>query len=203
MKFIDEPVFEPFARIVRFMRGSLYIPRTKPLVLVDMGCGPKLRFFHFARRIGLRFKTYIGIDPLIEFGIISAFRDNPAIRLVKKHIGEKIPLPSDSIDCIMAFAYLEHIDNPRKIVNDMIRVVRPGGVIVLTTPSELSRPLLEFLTYKLHMISKREIDQHKQYFTREKLVSLVSPSNLRKVTLSHRYFELYLNNLFIIKKHEA
>jgi hypothetical protein len=41
----------------------------------------------------------------------------------------------------------------------------------MTIPSVYSKPVLEFLAYKLKIISKDEILDHKQYYDKSKLLS--------------------------------
>ncbi|MFA6004854.1 MAG: class I SAM-dependent methyltransferase [Patescibacteria group bacterium] len=203
MKLFHEPFFEPFARIFRFAFGSMWIPRNKELVMLDVGCGPQIRFYHFARLTGIRLKKYIGIDPLLHEDVIRKHKKSTSLVLKTTNINKTIAISDNSVDLVVGFAYLEHVDYPQEIVNEMIRVLKPGGVVILTTPTDKAKPVLEFLSYALRLISRREIEEHKRYFTKETLMSLVSKQNLRKVKISHHYFELYLNNLFIIKKHEA
>lgn len=203
MKLLNEPFFEPLARLARFIFGSFYVPHFKPLVIVDLGCGPKIRFFHFARRTGIQLKKYIGFDSLLDKDILLRFKKIPSVVLKGKNIVKVIDLPSNSVDCVVAFAYLEHIENPQEILQEMIRIVRPGGIVVITTPSDKAKPFLEFFSYYLGLISRREIEEHKRYFTKETLLDLVPRKILSQVTITHHYFELYLNNLLIIKKNEA
>ena len=202
MKLFKEPFFEPFARLVRFIFGSFYVPHFKPLTVVDIGCGPRIRFFNFTQVTGIKLKKYIGIDSLLDKDILLRFKKSSSVILKDKNVNRVIDVPSNSVDCVVAFAYLEHIENPQEILQEMIRIVRPGGIVVITTPSDKAKPLLEFLSYYLHLISRREIDEHKRYFTKETLLDLVPKKILSQVTITHHYFELYLNNLLVIKKNE-
>lgn len=203
MELFNEPFFEPFARLARFIFGSFYVPHFKPLVLVDMGCGPRIRFFHFARRTGIQLRKYIGIDSLLEENVVYRFKNTPGVILKRKNVTKTIDVPTNSVDCVVALAYLEHIHNPREIIQEMIRITRPGGVIVITTPSDKAKPFLEFFSYTLRLISRREIEEHKQYFTKETLFALIPAKTMPTITVTHHYFELFLNNLFIIKKNET
>ena len=46
-----------------------------------------------------------------------------------------IPLASDSIDAIICHSVLEHVINPTKAVQEMQRILRPGGKIFVHVPS--------------------------------------------------------------------
>lgn len=47
----------------------------------------------------------------------------------------EIPVPSKSIDVIVSFETIEHLDNPRRFLNECYRVLAPGGVMILSTPN--------------------------------------------------------------------
>lgn len=71
-------------------------------------------------------------------------------------------------------AVLEHLQCPEEIIKEIYRVLKPGGTLILTTPSPLSKPLLEFLAFKLNLIDRNEIADHKQYFSVEALRRLLA-----------------------------
>ncbi|MEQ9568455.1 MAG: class I SAM-dependent methyltransferase, partial [Pseudomonadales bacterium] len=71
----------------------------------------------------------IGVDPLVSdyerFGI----SDHKMT-----YIGtgaENIPLPSKSIDCIFAFNSLDHVDDTRNVVEEIKRLIKPGGLFLM------------------------------------------------------------------------
>lgn len=47
---------------------------------------------------------------------------------------EKIPVPSESADFIVANAILEHIPNEKKAIAEWIRILKPGGRMMITVP---------------------------------------------------------------------
>ena len=42
--------------------------------------------------------------------------------------GEKIPVDSESVDIAYSIATLEHVQDPKKVVQEMVRVLKPGGI---------------------------------------------------------------------------
>jgi ubiquinone/menaquinone biosynthesis C-methylase UbiE len=78
--------------------------------------------------------TIVGLDVSREF---TAFARERAIsqgltRL--RHLvgqGERLPFPARSFDGAWAARLLLHASNPQAVVNDIVRVVRPGGRVVL------------------------------------------------------------------------
>ena len=51
---------------------------------------------------------------------------------------ENVPLPDSSCDAVMSSDIIEHLDNPEKHLAEAARILRPGGVIVVTTPYRIS-----------------------------------------------------------------
>jgi SAM-dependent methyltransferase len=49
--------------------------------------------------------------------------------------GESLPLPSDAFDLVLSHEVLEHVQDDTLAVREMVRVLRPGGRIVLFVPN--------------------------------------------------------------------
>lgn len=201
MKFRSEEVLEPVARYFRFHHGLSKISKTQPVTVADLGCGPAIRLYHAALKEGINVSRYYGMDPLLGDEVVASFADKPGIELVKAPLDTSIALPDNSVDYLVGFAFLEHIDYPDAILNDAVRVVKPGGKVIMTTPSYRSKPVLEFLSFKLGLIAPREIAEHKNYFDGPRLKTMLTPATTALLDdVHHAYFELGMNNLLILHK---
>jgi SAM-dependent methyltransferase len=47
---------------------------------------------------------------------------------------EKIPLRGASVDCVLCMVVLEHTRNPREVLLEFARVLKPGGLLVMVVP---------------------------------------------------------------------
>lgn len=56
-----------------------------------------------------------------------------ALRIVAG-IGERLPFVDDHFDCVSSYQTLEHVQDPRQVIAEMVRVTRPGGGIHLRCP---------------------------------------------------------------------
>lgn len=57
----------------------------------------------------------------------------PAITFVESSV-EQTPFPDSSFDCIVMTDVLEHVPDRQKTLNELYRILKPGGAAIITTP---------------------------------------------------------------------
>ncbi|MCC6435854.1 MAG: class I SAM-dependent methyltransferase [Acidimicrobiales bacterium] len=98
---------------------------------LDVGCGNGF----ITRLVGDRFESISGIDVeperLDEFRLAVTGDDRYRI-----HNGSAASLPfgPNTFDLVTSFEVLEHVDDLDGAVRELVRVVRPHGLIVISTP---------------------------------------------------------------------
>lgn len=108
-------------------------------MLLDVGCGTgNLRPF-----VRDRFDRYVGVD-------IVRYDDFPAdAEFCRLDLDSgRVPLPDGSADVVVAVETIEHLENPRAFVRELVRLARPGGWVVVTTPNQQSALSLMSLVVK-------------------------------------------------------
>ena len=70
-----------------------------------------------------------------------------------------------------SLAVIEHlpVDEVLSHLRDIGACLRPGGTLVLTTPTPAAKPVLEFLAFRLGVISQQEIADHRHYWNTKEL----------------------------------
>jgi ubiquinone/menaquinone biosynthesis C-methylase UbiE len=100
--------------------------------MLVLGCGPRP-----LRVKTLMEKNYdvVGVEPVSSF-VRSAeeFLGSPSSIL--EGSAEEIPLPSNSQDTVICESVLEHVDSPTKSLDEMFRVLAPGGVAFIETTNK-------------------------------------------------------------------
>lgn len=97
-----------------------FFPRLNGSVL-DVGCGrkPYRHLVPATRYVGLDLDT----PELRELGEADLF-----------YLGGTIPVPAESFDAVICSQVLEHIFTPAEFLTEIRRVLRPDGLLLLTTP---------------------------------------------------------------------
>ena len=104
--------------------ASLLAARNAGGTLVDVGCGTGDRWRatadRFTRCIGIDAVRYPELPREIQFEQADLDRD-------------RLPLADAAGDATAAVEVVEHLENPRGFVRELVRVTRPGGWVVMTT----------------------------------------------------------------------
>jgi ubiquinone/menaquinone biosynthesis C-methylase UbiE len=150
--------------------------------VLDVGCGVGrlARLMRDQREVdvtGLDFSSW-ALEQLRKEGFKTVLSSLP-----------DIPLPDNTFDMVIATEVIEHLDHPDKTLLQMVRVVRPDGLIMCSVPDDTLHP--------------HEILEHQQSFDRERLRDLLSRfSNeveIIKLHCGHRF----LLGCAIIKKQSS
>lgn len=107
-------------------------------VLVDVGCGAG----NLLPFVGHQCDRYIGVDAVRYDGFPAEGEFIPL-----DLDAAKAPLPDASADVVCAVETIEHLENPRAFMRELVRLTKPGGLAIVTTPNQLS--LLSKLTLVL------------------------------------------------------
>ena len=75
--------------------------------------------------------SVIAIEPLEQGTLVTA---NSGIRSYMGTL-DKLQFPKNSIKCIGIFDVLEHLENPNEVLDEIYRVLEPGGLLVTSVPA--------------------------------------------------------------------
>jgi SAM-dependent methyltransferase len=92
---------------------------------------------------------------------------------------EAVPLPDGSCRAVIASHVLEHLEDPARAVADWIRVLAPGGVLLIGVPMHLP-PTAWLMRLKYRLLGRRPLG-HCQFFTMRTLRALLAPYAVREL----------------------
>ncbi len=78
------------------------------------------------------------------------------------NLNDSLPFEDDSIDTIVNIEVLEHLENHTRFFREVLRVLKPGGTAILTTPNVLSvTSRWHFFLYGYTDCAPRPLDPYK------------------------------------------
>ncbi len=95
--------------------------------LLENGCGLGMYVAHLAPYA----EQVIGL----EYDFDRARQAHANSPEIVNAAGESLPFPGESFDAILSHEVLEHVQDDRAAVREMLRVLRPGGRILLFVPN--------------------------------------------------------------------
>ncbi|MCX7880079.1 MAG: class I SAM-dependent methyltransferase [Ignavibacteria bacterium] len=105
------------------------IPPSAKLI-ADIGCGNGW----LARRLLLANRVVVSVDVSLENvkKVLNLYNDENHFGVVAD--GYFLPFKDNSFDCVVCSEVLEHLHKPLEFLNEILRVTKNNGKIILTTP---------------------------------------------------------------------
>jgi ubiquinone/menaquinone biosynthesis C-methylase UbiE len=136
---------DPYSSCFAYSRKRLdqlldaYLPPADPgMRLLDVGCGTG----HQLARWGASGYQVAGVDGSAE--MLSHARENNPEAELQQADAQRLPFPDASFDRVTSIEVLRYLPDPRGSIQEMARVLRPGGLCLAT-----AAPLLALNGYAL------------------------------------------------------
>lgn len=101
-------------------------------VVLENGCGVGMYVEHLAPHVGRVVGLEFDFERAQDANRVSQTLSNAQILCAA---GEGLPFPDGAFDLILSHEVLEHVQNDREAVQEMVRTLRPGGRIVIFAPN--------------------------------------------------------------------
>lgn len=167
----------PIDAIIRYFRTK----HAKKLIgnksfLCDIGCGINPVLLNDPAII---MQKKVGIDFLVTNS------SNNNIELRQANLDQfPLPIKDAEFDVITMLAVLEHLNNPANVIAECFRGLKPEGKLIITTPSPISKPILESLA-RLHLISYEGVFDHKHYYKKSEIFALLNQASFSDIKIWH------------------
>ena len=133
--FVNPIRFNYFRRIIESLP-----PAKKSLKILDVGCGGGFLAEEFAK-IGFEVTGMDPVPPSLKDASRHAGQNHLKIRYIQGY-GEEIPLETGSFDYVACCDVLEHVADVEKVIKEISRVMKPGGLFFYDT---INRNLFSYL----------------------------------------------------------
>ncbi|MFT4872116.1 MAG: SAM-dependent methyltransferase [Congregibacter sp.] len=139
----------PGSKVDRF-KLSLLKKHTSPCEILEIG--PGVGGFAYLAKVAGYFPQVIEIDRACR-QFIQEQLEIPAVAGPEDLSG----FPANSFDCIALWHVLEHLTEPRALMNNLWRVLRPGGTVLLALPNPDSLQFSIFGRFWAHLDAPRHV----------------------------------------------
>jgi len=166
----DDSIDARLECILSFVKSTLKSQKTRPVFRVlDVGCanGIVLRSLPSdLKRVGLDISRVL-LERVQKAGIETRqcdFDNNP------------FPLETDSFDLVLANDVIEHVLHTDHVLNEMNRVLKPGGLIIISIPN-INQPIsliMQFILDLTPMFAARYRCTHYRDFTNRLFSKILS-----------------------------
>lgn len=180
-------MLEGFLARQRARRANSLIPEaSRAGRILDVGCGSYPAFL-----LNTRFAERYGVDRVA----IAAVTDS-GVKLVAHDVAGSSGLPFESafFDVVTMLAVFEHIEASAlsRLLQEIRRVLSPGGMFVMTTPARWTEEMLRAMS-SLNLISHEELSEHKAQYSRSEIVSALVAAGFDRTQIRSGTFELGMN----------
>lgn len=179
-------LLEPMlARLRANMANHLIPDHLRTGKILDIGCGS---YPYFLSRT--HFEEKYAIDQLDVTSETLGIKGQ-SLDLNKT---PQLPYEDNYFQIVTMLAVVEHLDptSMELLFKDIHRVLAPGGMVIMTTPSGWTDPLLKTMA-RLNLVSAEEIDEHAYAYTLPLLGWYLGRGGFDMTKVNFGYFEMRMN----------
>ncbi len=157
--------------------------------MLDLGCGAGRHAFEMYRRgaeVVAFDRNEAGLEDVATlFAAMEAAGEVPAGAKASTVSGDALglPFPDDHFDHVIASEILEHLREDEKAMHELVRVVKPGGRVVVTVPSYLPERVCWALSDDYHQAE----GGHVRIYRADELISRLRAAGLRVAHREHAH----------------
>ncbi|MDP9238162.1 MAG: methyltransferase domain-containing protein [Chloroflexota bacterium] len=155
--------------------------------VIDLGCGTGRHVLELAKSPG----TILGADISrhdIRVGryLLEIMRRDGDVR-AKVHwlqtAGERLPFVDAAFDRVICTETLEHVDDDAVLARELVRVLKPGGILAVSVPDEYS----EKVFWRLSESYRTHVGGHVRIYQRDGIVRLLREAGLQPYAVRYRH----------------
>jgi SAM-dependent methyltransferase len=135
-----------------------FVPSFAGKAIADLGCGYQAAFTRTVL-------DQVSRAVLVDVALAEDLKAHPKVQPILGGLPDSLgDLADASLDIVLIVSVLEHLWQPQRTLEEIRRVLRPGGTCLVNVPSWRGKRYLEFSAFKLGLSPAAEMDDHKTYY---------------------------------------
>jgi len=155
--------------------------------VIDLGCGTGRHVLELAKTHASVLGADISTDDLrVGRYLLAAMRRRGEVRAQVHWLrtaGERLPFVDGAFDRVVCTETLEHVEDDGVLARELVRVLKPGGILAVSVPDERS----ETLFWKLSRNYRTHAGGHVRIYRRHEVVSLLREAGLEPYAVRYRH----------------
>jgi SAM-dependent methyltransferase len=155
--------------------------------VIDLGCGTGRHVLELSKSPG----TILGADLSrhdLRVGryLLEIMRRDGDVRAGVHWLqtaGERLPFIDGAFDRVICTETLEHVDDDSVLARELVRVLKPGGILAVSVPDEYS----EKIFWKLSKNYRTHAGGHVRIYERSRIVALMREAGLQPYAVRYRH----------------
>ena len=144
-RLVPEDPGLPPAHLAAFVKGLAHVDAA-----LDLGCGD-------GRLSALLDADQLALADVSDVALERAARRLPAARTVALDPDAPLPLADNAFDLVLCAETIEHVRDVQLLLSEVRRVLRPGGVLALTTPAHRRAAAPDPLSPHIRFFTRRSM----------------------------------------------
>lgn len=155
--------------------------------VIDLGCGTGRHVLELAKSPSTVFGADISRHDLrVGRYLLEIMRRDGDVN-AKVHwmqtAGERLPFVDGAFDRVICTETLEHVDDDAVLARELVRVLKPGGILCVSVPDEFS----EKIFWKLSKNYRTHAGGHVRIYRRPQIVQLLRNAGLEPYAVRYRH----------------
>ena len=159
----------------------------------DFGCGYEASF---ARSV----LGEVASMALVDLALADDLKRDDRVRAIEGPLPASLAeLEDSSLDVALCLSVLEHLSEPQLMLDEMHRLLAPGGVALINVPNWLGKRFLELSAFRFGLSPAEEMDDHKCYYDPRDLWPMLVEAGWRPSEIRVRRHKLRLNTFAVCR----